>query len=137
MNFQLPPNYNSLAGALVELFGTSVAIAQTDRLSGGDINKAYGLTLTNGKHVFMKANAKTNAAFFTAEAAGLTAIAQTKAIGTPEILCTGIDDGEDVGYSFLLLNYIERGEKNKDFWEAFANGPGGISQGRLHKSAFR
>ena len=56
MNFQLPPNYNSLAGALVELFGTSVAIAQTDRLSGGDINKAYGLTLNNGQKIFMKAN---------------------------------------------------------------------------------
>ena len=120
MNFQLPPNYNSLAGALVELFGTSVAIAQTDRLSGGDINKAYGLTLTNGKHVFMKANAKTNAAFFTAEAAGLTAIAQTKAIGTPEILCTGTDDGEDVGYSFLLLKYIKSGSRQKNYWEELA-----------------
>ena len=61
MKIQLPPNYNSLAGALVGLFGDSVAIAQTDRLSGGDINKAYGLTLTNGKHIFMKANAKQNA----------------------------------------------------------------------------
>ena len=35
------PNYNSLAGALVDLFGNSVAITQTDRLYGGDINKAY------------------------------------------------------------------------------------------------
>ena len=30
MKFQLPPNYNSLAGALVSLFGTSVAIAEAD-----------------------------------------------------------------------------------------------------------
>ena len=71
MKITLPPNYNSLAQALVSLFGNSIAIAETDRLSGGDINKAYGLTLTNGKHVFMKANSKANAAFFTAEAAGL------------------------------------------------------------------
>ena len=107
MKINLPSNYNSLAAALVDLFGTSIAIADTERLSGGDINKAYGLTLNNGQHVFMKANAKDNAAFFTAEAAGLTAIAKTKAIGTPEILCTGTDDGEDVGYSFLLLKYIK------------------------------
>ena len=120
MRFQLPPNYNSLAGALVSLFGNSVAIAETDRLSGGDINKAYGLTLTNGKHVFMKANAKQNAAFFTAEAAGLTAIEKTKAIGTPDILCTGTDDGEDVGYSFLLLKYINSGKPQKNYWEDFA-----------------
>ena len=120
MKFQLPPNYNSLAGALVSLFGTSVAIAETDRLSGGDINKAYGLTLTNGKHVFMKANAKQNAAFFTAEAAGLTAIEKTGAIGTPKILCTGTDDGEDVGYSFLLLKYINSGKPQKNYWTELA-----------------
>ena len=116
----LPPNYNSLAGALVSLFGTSVAIAETDRLSGGDINKAYGLTLTNGKHVFMKANAKQNAEFFTAEATGLTAIEKTGAIGTPEILCTGTDDGEDVGYSFLLLKYINSGKQQKNYWTELA-----------------
>lgn len=120
MNIQLPPNYSSLAEALVALFGNSVAIAETDRLSGGDINKAYGLTLTNGKHIFMKANAKQNAAFFTAEAAGLTAIAKTGAIGTPEILCTGTDDGEDVGYSFLLLKFIKGGKQQKNYWQELA-----------------
>ena len=120
MKINLPPNYNSLAAALVDLFGTSIAIADTERLSGGDINKAYGLTLNNGQHVFMKANAKNNAAFFTAEAAGLTAIAKTKAIGTPEILCTGTDDGEDVGYSFLLLKYIKSAKPAKNYWEDFA-----------------
>ena len=120
MKITLPPNYNSLAQALVSLFGNSIAIAETDRLSGGDINKAYGLTLTNGKHIFMKANSKANAAFFTAEAAGLTAIEKTGAIGTPEILCTGTDDGEDVGYSFLLLKFIKGGKQDKNYWKELA-----------------
>ena len=114
------PNYTSLAGALVDLFGNSVAITQTDRLSGGDINKAYGLTLNTGDHIFMKANAKSNAAFFTAEEAGLQAIAATHTIETPKILCTGTDDGEDVGYSFLLLGFIKSGGKRTDYWETFA-----------------
>ena len=114
------PNYTSLAGALVDLFGNSVAITQTDRLSGGDINKAYGLTLNTGDHIFMKANAKSNAAFFTAEAAGLQAIAATHTIETPKILCTGTDDGEDVGYSFLLLGFIKSGGKRNDYWKTFA-----------------
>ena len=114
------PNYNSLAGALVDLFGNSVAITQTDRLSGGDINKAYGLTLNTGDKIFMKANAKSNAAFFTAEAAGLSAIASTKAISTPKIICTGTDDGEDVGYSFLLLEFIKSSGKISTYWETFA-----------------
>ena len=54
--FKTPPNFESLAEALVSLFGNSIAIAQTDRLSGGDINKAYALHLNNGERVFMKAN---------------------------------------------------------------------------------
>ena len=103
MKITLPPNYNSLAEALVSLYGNNIAITETDRLHGGDINKAYGLTLNNGKKIFMKANAKQKASFFTAEAAGLTSIAKTGTIGTPDIICTGTDDGEDVGYSFLLL----------------------------------
>ncbi|MBQ3981598.1 MAG: fructosamine kinase family protein, partial [Treponema sp.] len=119
-NLNTIPNYTSLAGALVDLFGSSVAITQTDRLSGGDINKAYGLTLNTGDHIFMKANAKSNAAFFTAEAAGLQAIAATHTIETPKILCTGTDDGEDVGYSFLLLGFIKSGGKRNDYWETFA-----------------
>ena len=120
MNFPTPPHYTSLASALVSLFGSSVAIAHTDRVSGGDINKSYALTLNTGDRIFMKANAKENAAFFTAEATGLSAIATTGAIGTPRILCTGTDDGEEVGYSFLLLDYVESGKKRTDYWETFA-----------------
>ncbi len=122
--------YNSLAGALVDLFGSSVAIAQTDRLSGGDINKAYGLTLNNGRHIFMKANAKNNVDFFTAEAAGLQAIADTHTIGTPGILCCGTDDGEDVGYSFLLLEYIQSAGRRSDYWEVL-----GQELACMHKAA--
>ncbi len=121
MNITLPENYLSFAEALVSLFGKTIAINRTDRVSGGDINKAYALSLNNGKRIFMKANAKQNINFFTAEAAGLCAIASTGTIGTPEILCTGTDDGEDVGYSFLLLKYIERGKPCSDYWEDFAN----------------
>lgn len=80
-----------------------MAITQTDRLRGGDINKAYALTLSTSDKIFMKANAKNNAGFFTAEADGLSAIAATQTIAIPKIICTGTDDGEDVGYSFLLF----------------------------------
>lgn len=99
------------------LFGKSVAIQRTDRVMGGDINKSYALTLNTGDTVFMKANEKEKAASFTAEAAGLFAIAQTGTIRTPKILCAGTDDGEEVGYSFLLMEYINSGEKRSDYWE--------------------
>ncbi|WP_294428658.1 fructosamine kinase family protein [uncultured Treponema sp.] len=115
-----PANFKSLAEALVSLFGNSISIVRTDRLSGGDINKAYALHLNNGKSIFMKANAKENAAFFTAEAKGLSAIAETKTIATPKILCTGTDEGQEVGYSFLFLDYIEPAIKKSNYWELFA-----------------
>ena len=120
MKITFPPHHTSLAQALVSLFGNSVAITETDRLSGGDINKAYGLTLNTGAHIFMKANSKANADFFTAEAAGLSAIEATGAIKTPEILCTGTDNGEDAGYSFLLLKFIKSAKPRSDYWETFA-----------------
>ena len=120
MKITLPPHHTSLAQALVSLYGNSVAITETDRLSGGDINKAYGLTLNTGAHIFMKANSKANADFFTAEATGLSAIEATGVIKTPEILCTGTDDGEDVGYSFLLLKFIKSAKPRSDYWESFA-----------------
>ena len=118
--FKTPPHFSSLVEALVSLFGNSVAIAQTERLSGGDINKAYALALTNGEKIFMKANAKENANFFTSEALALSAIESTKTIRTPKILCTGTDAGEQVGYSFLFLEFIESKPKVKNYWELFA-----------------
>ena len=120
MTIEPVPHYTSLAGALVSLFGTAVAILHTDRVSGGDINKSYALTLNTGERIFMKANAKENAAFFTAEAAGLSAIAVTGAIGTPHILCTGTDDGEEVGYSFLLMDFVQSGKTRADYFEVLA-----------------
>lgn len=115
------PHFTSLAQALVELFGKSAALDHTDRVSGGDINRSYALTLTNGAKVFMKANAKEHVDFFFAESAGLQAIAQTGTLKTPHILCTGTDDGEQVGYSFLLMDVIESAPKKADYWEAFAH----------------
>ncbi|MCR4822548.1 MAG: fructosamine kinase family protein [Treponema sp.] len=128
--FKTPADYKSLAQALVSLFGNDIAIVQTDRLSGGDINKAYGLHLSNGKTVFMKANEKKNAPFFTAEALALSAIESTKTIATPKVLCTGTDAGEDVGYSFLFLDFIQSAPKNKDYWEVF-----GRELAQMHKAS--
>lgn len=103
----------------MSLFGTSVAIQQTDRISGGDINKAYAVTLNTGDRIFMKANAKENVGFFKAEAAGLFAIAQTGTLATPKILCAGTDDGQEVGYSFLLMELIQSKKPVQDYWKIF------------------
>jgi len=119
MNADTIPFFSSLDDALASLFGNGIKILQSARVAGGDINEAYKLTLTDGMHIFMKANRKENASFFTAEAAGLTAIAKTGTIGTPHVLGRGIDEDRN-GYSFLLLEYVEGKGRGAGYWETFA-----------------
>ncbi|MDE6846495.1 MAG: fructosamine kinase family protein [Lachnospiraceae bacterium] len=114
-----PQHYTSLESAICSLFGEGTEVERTSRIAGGDINEAYGLTLTDGRCIFMKSNAKENLSFFTAEAVGLTAIARTKAIGTPHILGVGTDE-EGAGYSFLLLEFISGKNRNRNYWEELA-----------------
>lgn len=111
--------FSSLKNALYELFGGGIKIENASRISGGDINEAYGLTLTDGKCIFIKINKKENLSLFTAETEGLHAIAQTKAIGTPQILGIGTDE-ERGGFSFLLLEFISSKIRSKNYWEDFA-----------------
>lgn len=113
-------HFNSIENALHTIYGNDVKIAHTNRISGGDINDAYGLTLTDGTKIFMKSNSKENASFFTAEAIGLSAIAQTNAIGTPHIICTGTDEVKS-GSSFLLMEFIEAESSISNYWETFAH----------------
>ena len=114
-----PQRFSSLESALYSLFGEGTKIEGTRPISGGDINEAYEVTLTGGQCIFMKTNAKENLSFFTAEVVGLTAIARTKAIGTPHILGMGTDEDRG-GYSFLLLEFISGKSRSRNYWEDFA-----------------
>lgn len=113
------PHFTSLESAVRSLFGEGTEIERADPISGGDINEAYGLTLTGGRRIFMKSNTKENLSFFTAEAAGLAAIARTEAISTPRILGVGTDR-ERGGCSFLLLEFISGSSRGRNYWEDFA-----------------
>lgn len=113
------PHYKSVREALSGISGSKAELAQSRRIAGGDINEAYGLTLTDGTQIFLKSNRKENLSFFQTEVSGLNALAQTGAIGTPEILCTGTDE-EGAGKSFLMLGFIEPGQRIPDYWAVFA-----------------
>ena len=114
------PHFNSINEALVSLFGSGVKLVQTRRISGGDINEAYGLTLADGKQIFMKTNRKENLPFFRTEVSGLAAIARTGAIGTPQVLCTGTEE-DGAGKAFLMLEFITAGRRIPDYWRVFAD----------------
>ena len=112
--------YKSLDSAVKTLYGENVNVERGFKVHGGDINKSYGMQLSNGEVLFMKANEKQNVDFFVKEAHNLKAIGKTKSILTPKVLGFGTENGEEVGYSFLLLNFIELGDPDSKFWEDFA-----------------
>lgn len=114
------PHAASLEDAISSFWGNGGRIVQKERISGGDINQAYRLSLQDGTHIFMKANEKQNERFFTAEAAGLAAIAQSGAVGTPRVICSGTEEGSG-GFSFLLMEYIQGTGRNRHYWETFAH----------------
>lgn len=76
----------SMEQIIREHFGTHVSVIEVTPLSGGDINRAYTLTLSSGKTVFIKANSLRNVDFFRAETEALSAIAATGTIQTPAII---------------------------------------------------
>lgn len=119
MAFTVPPFFSSIKDALAALFGNNVKIAHSCKVSGGDINEAFSLKLTDGSHIFMKSNTKENIGFFTAEAMGLQAVAQTGTIQTPHILCCGTEEAQG-GYSFLLLEFINGKHRIEAYWQTFA-----------------
>ena len=119
------PHYNSLDEAIKNIYGSGVRLTSFRRLSGGDINDAKELELSNGERVFMKSNAVSNLAFFTEEARGIAALKETGAIGTPNVLATGIDDNT----SFLLQELIVPARQIPNYHEVF-----GHELAALHKA---
>ena len=120
--------YHSLAEAIHSVFGNDAEILKTDRVHGGDINDAYGITLSTGEKVFAKTNSIGNWKFFTAESHGLLALRDTRAIGVPKVLGAGMD--EQKGISFLLLEYVESAPPARNYWETF-----GHELASLHKAS--
>ena len=61
-----------------DIFGDGTKVARRMPVSGGDINRAYRLELSDGAVIFMKANAPERENLFSSEADGLEAIRKTE-----------------------------------------------------------
>ena len=48
--------FTSLSKAIITLFGETVHLERGFPVQGGDINKSYGMTLSNGEVLFMYAD---------------------------------------------------------------------------------
>ncbi|MEM9419344.1 MAG: fructosamine kinase family protein [Planctomycetota bacterium] len=92
-------------------------VTQRSAVGGGDINQAESWTLSDGRRMFVKANADAAAlpGLFEAEAAGLNALRNaSEALCIPEVLAVGSD--------YLVLEMIEQGGKSSDFEENLGHG---------------
>ena len=107
----------SLDEAITMLFGAGLRIAGRHPVYGGDINRSYRLSLSDGSALFMKCNTAKNLSFFTAEAQGLAALREAGAIGVPKALAVGTDHAQ--GVSFLLMEYLESAPRVGQYWEMF------------------
>ena len=108
---------NSINEAIAALFGPSITIVDRQRVSGGDINRAYRLGLSNGEYVFLKCNRAGLLDMFNAEARGLEALRATGTIGVPEPLAVGKDNTE----AFLIMEYLSPASRRADYWETFGH----------------
>ncbi len=110
-------SYGSIEDGVKGCFGKDVKITGRSYVSGGDINDAFCLKLSDGTDVFVKSNTFDNFGFFVLEEKGLNAIASTGTIGTPGLICKGAD--RSGGTAFLMMEMIPRCPMVKGFFSIF------------------
>jgi fructosamine-3-kinase len=99
-----------------DLLGSSVQ--RSSRVSGGDINDAYAVTLADGRKVFVKANQAAARGMFQAEAQGLAWLTEAGALRLPQVLAVS----SEAGAQFLALELLETGSRVCDFDERLGRG---------------
>ncbi len=104
-------------GAIGRALGADVA--RVAHVSGGDINEAHAVELSDGRSVFVKTNSSAHAAMFPAEAKGLAWLAEARALRIPEVLAVS-RGGE--GPAFLVLELLRPGRRQPDFDQVLGRG---------------
>ncbi|MBQ9156404.1 MAG: fructosamine kinase family protein [Eubacterium sp.] len=104
-----------IGSLIIRYFGPEAAVSGLRPVSGGDINDAYLVSLSDGRQFFLKENSRQNADFFRAEVQGLKAIRETNVIRVPEVIDTGIISGR----SYMLMEYLPGAKKITGYWERF------------------
>lgn len=95
------------------------SVRSLSRVSGGDINDAFELGLSDGRSVFLKTNARAPRTMFAAEARGLEFLRQARALRIPELLSVS---AADEGPPFLLLEFIRSASARPGFDEQLGRG---------------
>lgn len=96
-------------------FGEDVVVHNTQALSGGDINEVLRLSTSHGEFCVKRNSASLFPNMFEREASGLELLRSNSSFTVPEVIATG-EEGEA---SFLIMEFIDSGNKASGFWEDF------------------
>jgi len=111
---------SGIEGALEEATGRPQRIERAIPVGGGCINPSAKLETDSGEVFFAKWNPAPLPGFFSTEARGLTALADTGALRVPEVMGYGEGEGGDPGW--LALEFIPQGSPAPGYGEALGRG---------------
>jgi fructosamine-3-kinase len=89
-------------------------VSRAEPVSGGDINEAFAVELSDARRVFVKAHRAAPPGMFEAEARGLGWLAEAGALRIPRVVA--------VGAAFLALEFLEPGRPEPGFDEKLGHG---------------
>ncbi len=87
------------------------AIVRVERVTGGDINDTFVITLADGRRHFLKTHAKAPRGMYQAEATGLRWLADAHALRVPAVIA---HPARDAAQQFLVLELIESAPRAAD-----------------------
>ena len=96
-------SWDAIAAAIGHATQARFEFARTTPLSGGCINQTYRISSQDGRHFFAKLNDAHKLPMFTAESAGLEAIAAARTVRVPQPIIHGTT-GQ---HAFLVLEYLD------------------------------
>jgi len=95
--------WESVASAIQDATHRPFTLGKSKPVGGGSINEAYRIEGADGSHYFLKLNDARHLPMFSAEAAGLDAIAATNTIRVPRAIAHGSSDRQ----SYLVLEHLD------------------------------
>ena len=102
---------------LSEIHSCDVHIHADNAIGGGCINNALKLKTNVGTYFLKWNDAAQFPGMFHSEAKGLNLLRDSNSVYVPEVILAD----EAGGYSFLLLEYIDAGAMNNNYWENFGS----------------
>jgi protein-ribulosamine 3-kinase len=103
----------------------NISSIQLNPVGGGSINDAYQITINKKEKFFCKINSASKyPSLFLKEKNGLELLAKQNIINTPKIICYEEKEEKQI----LILEWIEQGLRNENFWKIF-----GEQLSALHK----